>query len=302
MRGEHDLESSRRPLVRLCAGLGLAVAMGGVLLPSSGRWTAVPVDAVAWVDGRPVPRAAFAAAIARLGANAGTPDADARREIRERLIDEELLVQRGLALGLHRSDAVIRKTIVAEVIDGVVERAGRTEPSEATLRRHHADNASAFALPARVHVRAIHLRDGGAGPGEAAARATRAADAIAGGLAFEAAAHRFGDEPAVPLPDAPLPPHVLRRYLGPALADGALALGPGEVSAPLRTRSGYTLLRVVSREQLAPRRYEDVADEVAGSYRRSAGDRALTRFLAEARERADIRIENDIGRPAAVSR
>lgn len=95
----------------LAAGalLGLAAAGAALLAPRAGP-AALPDDVVAVVNGAPVRSADYRRAVAALAADRRDPLGDAdRRFVLERLVDEELLVQRALELGLARHDRRVRK-------------------------------------------------------------------------------------------------------------------------------------------------------------------------------------------------
>ena len=71
-------------------------------------------------------------------------------------------------------------------------RRRRSRPTRASCAAFHAEHAALFSSPRRVRVRAISF-DASRDPDAALQRAQSAASAIAAGLAFEAAAARFGD-------------------------------------------------------------------------------------------------------------
>jgi len=73
--------------------------------------------------------------------------AEDRAHVLERLIEEELLVQRGLTLGLARQDRRVRADLTATVIDGVVSDASEGEPSDDELTAFYAANRDFFAGP-----------------------------------------------------------------------------------------------------------------------------------------------------------
>jgi hypothetical protein len=105
-----------------------------------------------------------------------------------RLVDEAILVERGIELGLPRTDKQARANLAAAVIALVTARADEAEPDEATLRAYHAERRALFRVTSRVHVRATHGRR------------------------------------SVELPDAPVPPAKLGDYLGPTAAKATLTL------------------------------------------------------------------------------
>ena len=77
----------------------------------------LPPGAVARVNQHLIPRDAWLRAVAAVASERRTPLTDAdQRHILDRLVDEELLVQHGVELGLVESDARLRSTVVSEVM------------------------------------------------------------------------------------------------------------------------------------------------------------------------------------------
>jgi len=100
-----------RPLLLLsagaCAGLALAVA-GLVAPPETPR---LPEGAVAAVNGSLVRSADYERALEALAADRRDAlGASEKRHVLDRLVDEELLVQRAFELGLARQDRRARRS------------------------------------------------------------------------------------------------------------------------------------------------------------------------------------------------
>ena len=261
------------------AAAGLALAAWGIVVPG-GRHV-VPGDAVALVNGVPIRAAQYDRALADLAADRrdGVDDA-LRRHVLDRLIEEELLVQRGLALGLARTDRRVRGELTAGVL-GAVLAGVEGEPSPAEIDAFYAQHAEDFRAPGRVQVEQIFFDDRRE---QDAWSARRRLDAGAGfdGIRSE------GDPEPVPMPASPLPPARLVDYLGPTVARAALALPPGGVAGPLRSGWGYHVVRVAEREEASVPVLDDIRDEVRGELLRQAGDRRLRAYLDELRASGDV--------------
>src|SRR5690349_6816958 len=138
MSQSNDASPSSVPRWLLLAGLAAGVLMAAAgLRPAT---TALPPEAVARVDRQLILRDAWLRAVAAVASERRTPLTDAdQRHILERLIDEELLVQHGVALGLVEQDARLRSTLVSEVMLAA-SLSARAEPDEAALRAYYEDN------------------------------------------------------------------------------------------------------------------------------------------------------------------
>lgn len=250
----------------LAVGAAAAVAMValGLAEPAASTGdTEVPPSAIAVVDGRAIEVEEYHRALAALAHDRREPlDAAVRQRVLERLIDEELLVQRGAELELEAQDRVLRNALAAAVLDDLVARgqARAGEPDDAALRAFYAEHRGLFASPERVRVRQ-RMSDGSA--------------------------------PLAPLPDGLLSPRKLRDYLGASALAAVLALEPGESTAPLAIGRGARVLTLVERVPGQARSFEDARDEVAVEYRRRAGEDHVRAFLAQRRRASRIAIASE---------
>jgi len=275
------MPSERRSLVLLSAGAvaGLALAAGELVWrPAAGA--AVPADAVAVVNGVAITRAEFEQALAAVATDRrrGLRGGDAERVL-ARLVDEELLLQRALALGLVRREPRVRGQLVSTMIDTVLAEAGSREPSEQELRSFYEQHGEYFGQPGRLRIvhRAIPGTDG---PAREQAVALRAA--LERGETPEASSS------VVTAPEALLPASKLEQYLGPTALEAALRLPVGGVSQPIVSGGAYHVIRVVERESGVVPTFEAVRPAVRAEVVRRRGETALREYLDQLRSQADI--------------
>jgi hypothetical protein len=275
-----------RPLsLGLGAAVGILLAVTGALAPTRGT---LPDNVVARVNDKIITRSDLLVAQSRLAADGRVSSAlTARPEALHFLIDQELLIQRGVDIGLLESDRTVRKAIATAMIDAVVAKVLQDGPTEEHLRTFFDSHIAVFTVPARMHVQLITFNANGDST-RAHERAEEASAALRQGMSFADARTRYGDTDSVPIPDALVPLHVLYRDLGPRLTEAALALPARGISQPLLSPSGYHLLHQleVQPEQIRP--YETVRLEVKAEYVRRRRDDALEHYLAQLREKAEI--------------
>ncbi len=287
-----DRAAQRRAqwLLGLGAALGLALAAVGILRGEDADPGVLPQGAVASVNGTLVRLEAYERAVQALATDRRGPIGEAeKRHVLERLVDEELLVQRGLELGLAQVDRRVRGDLVSAVIQAVVSQSEAEEPDDGQIEAFYAEQRDYFARTGRLRVRQVWVR----GPpareeGEARARADEVAGRLRAGEPFEGVDEALGDRQVAPLPADPLPAAKLREYLGPTVTRAALELEPGAISLPLRSSTGYHVLQLVDREPGAVPPLDRIREEVRAELRRRAGDQALRAYLAELREHADL--------------
>ena len=283
-----------RRLLGLGAVLGIGLAGAGLVRGAGGPGGALAAGDVARVNGAPVRAETLERILAGLGAEKRTPLSDAdRARVLDRLIEEELLVQRAQETGLVQSEPGIRKALVGALVDSVVADAESAEPEGDELRRFFEEHRGYFGAGARLRIERLEFRaraGGGAGPRE---RALEALSALAAGEPAAAVGARLADEPALPLPDQLLPPASLREYVGPELLDALLAVGDGRWTGPFESEGGAALARVVERRAAEAPAFEVVLPQVAAEWRRRAADRALREYLDSLRAEADVRLAPD---------
>ena len=279
-------------LLAIGAGAGVALAATGLVASSVTRGRGLPPGAVARVNDALLRADDYTRSLDALERDrrGGAEPAD-RRFVLDRLIDEELLVQRGLELGLARQDARVRRDLTAAVIDAVVTEHEDGMPPDADLEAFYRRARDFFARPGRLRVRQLWCRaDTAADAPSAEARARAAAASLRAGEDFAGVRARLGDPEIASLPDALLSPAKLLDHLGPTALRAALELEAGAVSDPVRSATGYHVLQVVEREaEWVPPR-EEIGDEVVAEYRRRRGERALRAYLDGLRARADVEI------------
>ena len=88
--------------------------------------TAVPIaDVAVWVNDRAVSRESYEQALAAVAGDRkeGTLREEDRQRVLDRLVDQELLIDRAIELGLHERDPQIRNQLVTAMIDFLVRQA-----------------------------------------------------------------------------------------------------------------------------------------------------------------------------------
>lgn len=280
-----DTQAERRPrratprnMTILAAGAcaGIALAVYGLLAGGTSR--VLPDDAAARVNDRLIGNTELADALAALGSDSRDRlDEGDRAWILQRLVEEELLVQRALELDLGHSDRAARDALVDAMIRRITRDAAARSASEDELRDWYADNRSLFAGAPRLRVQTRMAAD------EAAARALwqrlqADGEATAGPQA----------EPVPGLPDTLLPPAKLRDYLGPRLTAALADAPPGEWLTPLPYAGRWVVARVAARSEAGAPPFGEVRARVEAAWRRAQMDAALARYLDELRRRADV--------------
>ncbi len=286
-----DSDRMARRLLAIGAGLGIALAAVGIV-GSGEPPAAVPPGAVAVVNGQPVSREIFARLVAAVAEERKrvTLDAETRSRLLERMLDEELLLQRGVELELHRFEPTARRAIVAALIASVAADAEVVEPDPEQLRDFYAENQELFTRSGRISLDAAFVSTEARADAEAHRVAEEIARRLRIGDRFDEVHAALADSPVARLPSGPLSIETVRQYLGPTVAQVASRLAVGEVSDPTRASPGYFVLRLRDRDPGEVAELDEILGRVRAEYLRRRGEEGLRDYLAGLREAAEIQI------------
>lgn len=273
-------ETTTSYLLIAAAALGLGAAMWSALGVS--ETVAKYDDAIAVVDGVPIPRSVYESAIEGLASAKRTPLTDEeRREALNRIIDEELLLRRAMKLGLPESDPPSRKALVNAMLQLSVADAAKLEPTDEELRAFYTERPKLIAPQPLLTVRAASF-DNTDGP-----RIQRLQAALAAGQAFEASVRAAGGEPVL-LPQGPIIPAKIAEYAGASVRDTALGLEAGKTSGPVEIGRRVVFVHLIDRLEAPPPPLEEVKAVVADEWRKRATETAFEDYLKGLRATARI--------------
>jgi parvulin-like peptidyl-prolyl isomerase len=251
---------------------GLVVAALGLLRQVDRQ---LPDGAVVRVNDHVISSDSYARALGRFRSDSKEELSDSDDAwVLQRLIEEELLVQRGLALGIARSENDVRASIVRSLIASITAEADAADPSAAELRKFFDDNSDKFTFSPTVMVEAWVSDD------EQIARSY--ANGESGKRSVSASL------PSVPgLPAGPLPPHKLRDYLGPTITDAVMRL-PVSSTAAYPSAGRWYVVHVLQKTPQRIADFDKVRAEVLAAYRRSLADELLRDYLERLKQVANI--------------
>jgi hypothetical protein len=254
---------------------GAMIAITSVIWPEQ---TEIPANSqiAARVNGQAIPVRDVELAMEAMARDSRNPlSEDAGQHALDRLIDEELLLQRGLELDLPRNGSGVRRAVVLAMIDTIIANV-EDEPSPQDLRILFDSERALFSAEPRLRVLWQMSEPASATP---------------------SATPNTGPVTAQPLPlvtPAAAPPDILlgvtdlRNYLGASLTQHALEIDPGDRSGPIEVGGQSHWLTVLERSDPAPARFEDNIERVTALWHERAQEAALETYLSRLRDRAQI--------------
>ena len=257
----------------LGAAVGL-VAVGYGLLQVDDAAGTLPDTALARVNENLIGRDEFERALARLAPV--DPSAEDKVWLLQRLVDDELLVQRGIELGIPESDTAVRSAIVNSIVASVTAEADAADPTDAELREYLTANTEKFSYTARLAVDAWQTDD------EAVAQAFV--------TALRNGREEDGGPDIEPLPGLQrdmVPIEELRDHVGPGIAAAAADM-PDGMSAVFARRGRWLVVRVRQKETRSVTDLSSIRNRVLLDYRRNRADETLAEYVDGLRQRADV--------------
>jgi hypothetical protein len=256
---------------------GLLMAGYGILRQDSPSGT-LPLSAVASVNDVNISRDHFVRTLQRIAPDGGTPSAETQAAIIEKLIDDELLLQRGVELGMAQSDGAVRMAIINSLIASVTAEADAANPTDAELAKYLADNADRFSRTAKVAVNGWQTDD------ESLAQIFAASLRDDNGASLVDGVAEIAD-----LPTALMPLEAVRDYLGPGIT-AAVADMPVNSSAVFARRGRWVIVHVLRKESAVAADLQAIRNRVLVDYRRNRADELLGKYLDGLRDSAEIRL------------
>jgi len=206
--------------------------------------------------------------------------------ILERMIDEELLIQRAIDLGMLENNAEIRSVIIQKMIASIIAEVENLKFSRDDLELFFIENKDFFAPSPKLHIlKFTFLAD--QNDNAQLARALLIARDIEG-------VAQLAVSQVIRLPNTLLPAAKIREYIGPRLTQIALRLAEGEVSQLILDEGNIHLLLSVQRLVEEPRPFNEIYEEIESEFIRKKGEELFDDYLQDLRNWYDVVKANDL--------
>jgi hypothetical protein len=198
-------------------------------------------------------------------------------------IRDEILYREGVALGLDRDDAVVKRR-VRQKLDVMFEESVAQQPTtDADLQAYLDANPADFRQPAIVSFDQLYLGSETVAP--------QRLEQVRTALARGADPATLGQATMLPAHQDAMPLDLIARDFGKQFA-GQLATAPvGEWSGPVTSGFGTHLVRVNTIEQARSPALADVRDAVAREWENERRQQAHAQALARLREQYQVEIQ-----------
>ncbi len=199
---------------------------------------------------------------------------------------EKELAESALRLGLHEGDLIVRRIMIDSARRLIRSVVLLKPPDAAQIEQFYAANPGEFMEPARVHLSQIAI-NAFVWP-DTRARAQALAARIEGERLDLPHALALGDESILPAELGPITPQGLEAQAGPDFAAAVMQLPIGHWSAPIASRHGHHLVYVHAREPAHVRPLQEVRAQADALLREKLADEWLALRLRELRLEYEI--------------
>ena len=245
-------------------------------------WQNQPIDTVVLVNQQPVTESALKFARQRSGRfMIDVPVQDRDKQLLQRLIDDELILQRAEELGILRADPGIRKLLARSAINTIVRESQALLIKEPQLIAFYNNHQAVFQKPQRITLQAAQFDD--------LEMANISRNAVLLGDSLKKTVSLVGGK-ILPIPVSPLPKHMLIRYLGISLTDLALGLSATQISQPIVQGDNIYLLHVVESQPATLMPFEQIRETVMTELISRQRHDSLTMTLEELKQTASIQL------------
>lgn len=267
------LGPSRRPVaLGLAAAVaGLVVAGFGVFHPAPRDLTAAPPGDVALVNQQPILMSDFIDETQNaIGGQFSDATPAQKAKVLQGMIDQELLVQRALALNLPEEDTNVRESLADGVNNQIVASVLANPPNEDALRAYFAAHRADYASKGLMNLTDLVLHVGGyenvdQSVEQAMADAAQAVYELRSGSTLDYVQQHFSMMDSGKVSGDTLD-FAAQIHLGPKLFAAAQGLSDGQVSEPIADRDGVHVLVMHHRVAPIPADFDSVRNNVYNDY------------------------------------
>jgi len=275
--GRGLLNSSRRRIALSVAGIVLALALAatGLFQKRAPRQAAVPPGYAALVNGQGVLMSDFISETqTETEKPFGETTAAERARVLHQMIDEELLVQRALALDLPETATEVRTALADAVNAQAAAPALAAQPTEAALFAYYQKHRARYESYGSMQLRDLVLHVGGFRDtdqtfSQAEADAIEAVYQLRSGASADYVSEHFGFADSGHVGRGPELDFAAKLHLGSQLYQVARRLSTGQVSDPTATSDGVHVLIMEVRRPPAVEDFPTARAQVYSDYRQA---------------------------------
>ena len=241
-------------------------------------------NAVALVNDMTISEDQFIKYISTLGIDVVDENDEELLEIvLEKMIEEELLLQKGIELELHKFDIQIRKAIIQQVIDSVLLQ-NEEEVTEKELREYYENNKNKYQLSKLIHLDIIFLNS------QREEDINLLLDSIST-IGFAETKKQFHQELFFSIPDRLISIKDCIQLLGTNICKEIFELNLNDISNPIKYENGSLVIRIrnTNRDIVDNDLFNRLYDKILFDFKNSEDDKYFKDYIQYLKENAYIK-------------
>ena len=199
--------------------------------------------------------------------------------IRERLIDEELLIQRAIELDLVRNDSLVKGNVIQTMFQYIINSNELAEPSEAELREYFSKEKNYFSSGKRFKLKNYTFRN--------LSDAETARNSLNQGN-LESFLKLVDADNSVDLPNVFLTPQKIRDYLGPKALEELPSLEKGGFSNIFEINQVPSIVICIDVLLDNNPKFEEIIDQIKNKFIRDREDSLVKEYIENLRNFYEI--------------
>jgi parvulin-like peptidyl-prolyl isomerase len=199
--------------------------------------------------------------------------------IRDRLIDEELLIQRAIELDLIRNDSLVKGNVIQTMFQYIINSNELPEPSEAELREYLIKEKNYFSSGKRYKLKNYTFRN------------FNDAETARNSLAlnnFEDFLKHVETENTIDLPNVFLTPQKIRDYLGPKALEELPNLDKGGFSKIFEINQIPSIIICIDILLDNSPKFEEIIEQIKNKFIRDREDNLVKEYIENLRNFYEI--------------
>ena len=201
--------------------------------------------------------------------------------IRERLIDEELLIQRAIELDLVRNDSLVKGNVIQTMFQYIINSSELAEPSETELRDYFNKEKNYFSTGKRYKVRNYTFHN--LSDAEVARKSLTQNN-------LENFLKLVDTENAIDLPNVFLTPQKIRDYLGPKALEELPSLEKGGFSNVFEINQVPSIVICIDILLDNNPKFEEIIEQIKNKFLRDREDSLVKEYIENLRNFYEIEI------------
>lgn len=286
---------ARRSLIALAFGavVGLGIAGFGLFTAKGTASHVVPPEDAALVNQQPILISDFTTQLqSEFGVPIGKATPAMRKKVLNDMINEELMVQRGMEMNLPGSDPDVRSALVAGVELQNSANVLAKQPTQSEMQAYYDAHKDRYRTQGVLTLRDLYLAPG---PGRTAdqVKATMAevAKALRGGAAPAAVIAKYGLSEAHKVNGEELD-FAAKIHLGDTLYAAVVDAKAGEVTDPVTDKDGTVhVMQVGKRLPSVQLSLADASNQVFTDFKKDAQDKVQADNIQFLKSKAEIQLQ-----------